>query len=204
MPDSPRFRSVESAVRYAFAVEGRPVVDISPFFRDLRGGTVKLPEEVTGESNGWDRAAQSAMIIALMMRHLDNDQKAVLTARYSKPLTEKMEKDKRLYLLHVLNLVRAELPKPQLYYLADRVREWGGYRRDHDDKWWAKHYDVDDRTLRNWSYGRHYRGQHILGIWDVLYRVEQECYDVLLEPMVEAGLVPEPEEAEIDFSMSKK
>jgi hypothetical protein len=185
-------------VRYAFAVEGRPVVDISPFFRDLRGGTVKLPEEVTGESNGWDRAAQSAMIAVLMARHLTFDQQAVLIAKYSKTATEKMEKDKRKYLLHVLNLVRAELPSIKLYYMADILRTWSGYKRDHTDVWWAKHYDVDARTLHRWSHGRHYRGQHILGIHDVLYRLEHACYDVLLEPMIMAGMVPEPEEDQRD------
>lgn len=189
MADSPRFRSPEAAVRFAFAVEGRPVVDISPFFKDLRGGTVKLPEDVTGESSGWDRAAQGAMILALMMRHLSTDQKAILVARYAKSLTEKMERDKRLSLLQVLNMLRVELPKPKLYYMADIVRAWGGYRRDHTDEWWAKHYGVDDRMLRFWTHGRHYRGQHSDGIIQVLSRMEQECYDSLLEPMIDAGLV---------------
>lgn len=189
MAYSPRFRSPEHAVRFAFAVEGRPVVDISPFFRDLRGGTVKLESEVTGESNGWDRAAQSAMILALIQRHLSKDQQAVLVARYSKPLTPKMERDKRKYLLHVLKLVRAELPRPKLYYLADVIRAWGGYRRDHTDEWWAKHYGINERMLRFWLYGRHYRGERKDGIFQVLARLEQECYEVLLEPMVEAGLV---------------
>lgn len=189
MTESPRFRSPEHAVRFAFAVEGRPVVDISPFFRDLRGGTVKLPEEVTGESSGWDRAAQGAMIIALMLRHLSKDEQAVLIAHYAKPMTEMMERDKRKYLLHVFNLVRAELPKPKLYYVVDVVRAWGGYRRSHPDEWWAKHYGIDDRMLRFWAYGRHYRGEHKDGIFQVLTRLEQECYEVLLEPMVDAGLV---------------
>ena len=189
MTDSPRFRSPEHAVRFAFAVEGRPIINISPFFRDLRGGSVKLEAEVTGESSGWDRAAQSAMIMALMLRHLDNNQKAALIARYAKPITGKMEQDKRRYLLHVMNLAYAELPRMQLYYLADLVRHWGGYPRHHQDEWWARHYGVDERTLRNWSHGRRYRGQHVAGIYDFLYRIEYECYDRLLEPMVEAGLV---------------
>jgi hypothetical protein len=194
MNDSTRFRSPEHAVRFAFAVEGRPVVDISPFFRDLRGGSVKLPEEVTGESSGWDRAAQGAMIVALMLRHLSKDQQAVLVARYTKPISPQMEREKRRLLGHVLNLIRPQLPRVKLYYLVDVVRGWGGFRREHDDRWWAVHYRVEDRTLRNWSHGRHYRGQHVTGIMDVLESLEQECYQTLLEPMVDAGLVPETQE----------
>jgi len=190
MADSPRFRSPEHAVRFAFAVEGRPVVDISPFFRDLRGGTVKLAEEVTGESTGWDRAAQGAMVIALMMRHLSHEQKAVLISRYAKPITAKAESDKNRYLVYVLNRVRDELPKRPLHYLIDVVRGWAGYRRHHNEVWWAKHLDVDECTLRRWKHGYRYKGQQHPGIMDVLFRLEQECYQVLQEPMAEAGLVP--------------
>lgn len=189
--DSPRFRSPESAVRFAFAVEGRAVIDISPFFRDLRGGTVKLESEVTGESSGWDRVAQAAMVIALIQRHLSKDQQAVLIARYSKPATDKMERDKRRYLLRVLQLVRDELSKPKLYYLADVIRAWAGYRRDHDDEWWAKHYRVAESTLYRWKYGRHYRGEHVTGIMDVLQQLEDSCYQALYQPMLDADLIPD-------------
>lgn len=204
MVDSPRFRSPEAAVRFAFAVEGRPIVTISPFFRDLCGGTVKLPEEVTGETSGWDRAAQSAMIFALMLRHLSRDQQAVLIARYAKPITEKMERDKRRYLLHVLNLLRSELPRVKLYYLADVVRDWGGYRRDHTDEWWAKHYGAAESTLWRWKFGRHYHGEHVTGIMDVLERLEYGCYETLHDPMVDAGLVPETQENDDGFKLLRR
>jgi len=201
VPDKPRFRSPEHAVRYAFAIEGRAIIDISTFFRDLRGGSVKLPEEVTGESSGWDRAAQCAMIMALMMRYLTVDEKSVLVARYGKALTYSMERTKLRCFCTVLNLVRGELPKIKLWYLVDVVKEWAGYGLDHTDVWWAVHYGVDDSTLRRWKYGRHYRGQHIAGIVDVLYRIEQLCYDKLLEPMIDAGLVEEPEREEMEMSL---
>lgn len=183
----PPFRLPEHAVRAAFAVDANPICEVSRFFADLRGGTVKLIGD--DPLTPWDHATQAGMILALMQRHLNRDQQSILVGHHARPVTEEARRLKEKCLWRVLNLVRPELSHVPLHYLVDVVNEWAGLPRAHEDLWWADHLDVDYRTIQNWRLGRKKKGKRFRGIRNLLYAAEQDCYSALQEPMAEAGLV---------------
>lgn len=181
------FRLPEHAVRAAFAVDANPVIDQSRFFADLLGGTVRLQgdEPLTP----WDRATQAGMILALMQRHLNRDQQAILVGRYARAVTQDSSRVKEKCLWRSMNLIRPELPEIPLHFMVDTIHGWAGMPRQHKDMWWADFLDVDMRTIKRWRRGRSYKGRRFWGILSLLDTLEQECYGSLYTPMVDAGVV---------------
>lgn len=182
------FRLPEHAVRFAFAIDDNPVCETSRFFRDLRGGSVRLQGDTP--LTAWDRVSQAGLIMAIVSRHLNHSQQAILVAKYARPVTREMDRLKRKCLLIAINLVYAEIPQSvSKDYLIDVICGWATISRQKPDSWWSDRLDIEMRTLRMWRRGRQYRGNRVLGIQSVLPMLEQRCYDVLFDPMVSAGLV---------------
>lgn len=181
------FSSERAAVRTCFASEAYQICETSRFFRDLRGGTVPLPEDCV--LTPWDRAARGAMILSFLMRTLSAFDFAFLSARYTVAVTQSLERRKRLHVAQVFERVRLELPRPPLYFAADVVRGWAGMRRHHrSNKWWAQHFGTSEETVRTWMYGVPKRNQR--GILTLLDTMEQEIYDLRLrEPMLAAKII---------------
>lgn len=187
------FTSERAAVRAAFNAEAYQICETSPFFRDLRGGTVPLPDDFV--MTPWDRAAQGAMILSFLVRTLSPFDFAFLSARYTIAVTQPLERRKRAHVALVFERVRLELPKPPFHFAADVMRGWAGMRRHHRSmEWWAEHLSVDAQVIKRWLYGRRERNQR--GILSLLDTLEQEIYDDRLrEPMVKTKLiVPTPDD----------
>lgn len=181
------FTSERAAVRAAFASEAYQICETSPFFRDLRGGTVPLPDDFV--MTPWDRAAQGAMIMGFLMRTLSPFDFAFLSARYTIAVTQPLERRKRGHVGQVFERVRLELPRPPFHFAADVVRGWAGMRRHHrSTPWWANHFKVNEKIITAWMYGVPRRNQR--GILTLLDTMEQEIYDHRLrEPMLQAKLI---------------
>ena len=182
------FRLPEHAVRAAFEVESRPVLDSSRFFADLRGGTVRLAgdEPLTK----WDHVAQAGMIMAIMRRHLTPDQQALMIVRWAYSTLPDTMRLKKKCLWRALNLIRPELSHAPLPYVVDVLRGWARMPRK-QDLWWADKLDVEVRQLRRWRNGWRRQNDRTWGILSLLNTLEQEIYSQLLDPLTEAGLVGE-------------
>lgn len=188
------FSSERTAVRCAFGAEAYQICETSTFFRDLRGGTVPLPDDFP--LTPWDRAAQGAMVMSFLLRSLSPFDFAFLSAKYTVPVNQALERRKRIHVAQVFERVRAEFPKPPFYFAADVMRGWSGMRRHHRSmQWWATHLGVDEQVVKRWLYGRRERNQR--GILTLLDTMEQEIYDERLrQPMLKAKMIqPDAEKA---------
>ncbi len=189
MSDRPPFRNPEHAIRYGFEREAYQVCDTESFWRDLRGGTVPLPD-AGPRLSVWDKQAQGGMLLGFLEREGTRTALAVLSARYTVPATAELAKRKRLHIGQVLELVRRTHRRP-LPFLTDVLQGWARLGRRCDNETWAEILNVTDRTIRFWLHGRRDRRRDQRGILGTLSTLEQEAYDALREPMIVAGLIPE-------------
>ena len=184
MNEEPLFRSVDSALRFAYRTEGSAIVKVSSLFRQMRGSTVRGRRLTDGP---WDDHCQAAMILALTDRILDTRKMIAVRGYYTHPNDAALETRKQTDYLLLAKIVRDTLSGAPHWYVVDVVREWAGDRRQHSDGWWAHNLAVHVKQLSRYRVGRRERdSQGILSILDKLYIA---ALSDLYGPMAETGLV---------------
>ena len=92
-PEPAPFRHVESALRFAYRIEGSAIVKISSLFEQMRGSTVRGESRSDGP---WDDHAEAAMILALVERTLAPAKFVCVRARYTVPNDPSLEQRKQM------------------------------------------------------------------------------------------------------------
>lgn len=186
MTDAP-FRSVESAIRFAYGMEGQAIVKVSNHLTSLRGSTVRGKRRSDGP---WDDHAQAALILHMIERILQPHQMICVRGYYTQPKDDMLEMRKQVDYRLLAELFRGETRTDiDQRFVADVVRGWVGDRRHHQDKWWAAHLNVHPKTIQFCINGRRDRG--VIGIIPFLDGIRIGAIDAMYGPMAEAELVVE-------------
>lgn len=186
------YRTAEHSVSAAYALESRAIVEISTYFRDLRGGTVPLPGREPMSAH--DRHAQAAMTLSFIAGVLDPVEQLVVRAKHTRPDTPELtrRKENDIVLVHEL-LVFGWGPRGAPHgfrdYAIDAIRGWARARRVHKELWWADHFEVDVGRLRRWRWGS--RRRRARGFLSRIEGTYQDAIGKLADPMYDAGLTQE-------------
>lgn len=188
--DAP-YKYAEQAVRDAYRTEAQDIVKVSGFISSMMGnkGGSKLRSRSNRPRDPHDRHAQAAMILSFISRHLTIEQQLVIRARLTIPNNRMLELRKSHDLkLMFEHFVRYKWDAP-FRYVEDVLRGWVGYKRHHDEEWWANHLKKSTSTLYYWRYGYTKRGTPgFMTAIDVAY---EDGMGRLINPMYEAGLTEE-------------
>lgn len=188
-PNAP-YRSPLHALRHAFAAEAKDVVEVSSYFADLRGGSVKLPSEDNDPGGPYERRAQSAVVLAFVHERLRPEDMILLRAKYTVPQSRMLQIRKSTDVKLLYDVLIAADPKFRNVhekYAEDVLRGWAGYQRQFTDDEWKDKLRCHPDTLRFWRNGRRRRG----GFVSWLRVRHDEIMSDLADAMFDAGLTQE-------------